>query len=218
MEYNICATLNFLCLATIIGEDMIISPKNEYINLKPGSEKRVLLKCDTCGNENTTTYQNYYSAQKKRNFSGETYCRACSCKSTATKSKGRIPHNKGKKYPNLQGVNSKSWKGGSYISSDGYIMKHIGFNSKRKSGWEDYRKEHILVMEQYLGRELNSNEIIHHINGIKTDNRIENLSLLQSSQEHKESHNSLQNEAYKLVQSGLIKYNTKTKLYYIDNL
>lgn len=72
----------------------------------------------------------------------------------------------GEKHPN--------WKGGKSLNADGYFKLNL-------QGPNFRRFEHRVVMEAFLGRELRPDETVHHKNGIKTDNRIENLELKCSS-------------------------------------
>lgn len=78
---------------------------------------------------------------------------------------------------------STAWKG--KTSNKGYILilkpEHPNCS---KMG---YVREHRLVMEKYLGRYLTNDEVVHHKNGIITDNRIENLELMTRS-EHMQYH------------------------------
>ncbi len=69
---------------------------------------------------------------------------------------------------------SPVWKGGRYISF-GYVLVWNPVKQK-------YEREHRKIMEQHLGRELLPSEDVHHINGDKQDNRIENLVVLSKSE------------------------------------
>ena len=58
-------------------------------------------------------------------------------------------------------------------NKDGYLIMKVG--SETKSQW---KLVHRMVMEQHLGRELERYETVHHKNGDRKDNRIENLEIL----------------------------------------
>jgi len=88
-----------------------------------------------------------------------------------------------------KGKRSLAWKGGR-VKSNGYVLvwmpEHPNANkSSAKSfmrGKGGYIQEHRLVMSESIGRPLLPNENVHHKNGLRDDNRIENLELWTRAQ------------------------------------
>ena len=74
------------------------------------------------------------------------------------------------------------WKGGRTKNSEGYIL--IKNREHPFCNCEGYIFEHRLVSERQIGRYLKPEETVHHINGIITDNRIENLMVFVSKSAH----------------------------------
>jgi hypothetical protein len=184
--------------------------------LTNGSEKRVKLKCDKCSKLTETNYHNYILGQIRNGNTGKTQCRGCAIRESAKKRRGKPAWNKGKQLPSeKKGSNSSSWKGGCYIDAHGYVMVHC-HNPEAKCKWEHYKKEHVLVMERVVGRQLANGEIVHHIDGDKQNNKAENLTLLVGHQHHRDVHSSLQNIGYELVKRGFIKYDRKSRSYLAD--
>ncbi len=88
-----------------------------------------------------------------------------------------------------RGKNNASWKGGRAKISNGYIgIYSPNHPNKDQLG---YVREHRLLMEEKIGRYLRPEEVVHHINGIKTDNRIENLLLFENQGEHQHNHGNI---------------------------
>ena len=78
-----------------------------------------------------------------------------------------------------KGVNSPHWKGGRFKGPEGYI--NVYAPDHLRAGTDRYIYEHTLVMENVLGRPLYPHETVHHKNGVRSDNRPENLELWSKS-------------------------------------
>lgn len=80
-----------------------------------------------------------------------------------------------------RGEKSPSWKGGRHFHVDGYVYVYSPNHPNKNKDRCVF--EHRLVMEKHLDRYLTKEEHVHHVNGIKDDNRIDNL-LIASNSDH----------------------------------
>jgi hypothetical protein len=74
------------------------------------------------------------------------------------------------------------WKGGKMLTTHGYVLTKV-FNRKNHDK-KGYMLEHRVIMEDKIGRPLNKWEQVNHLNGIRTDNRPENLELVQKNRHY----------------------------------
>lgn len=81
-----------------------------------------------------------------------------------------------------KGKNHHMWKGGRCTREGDYVyLKAEDHPNKNSQG---YVAEHRLVMEEHLGRYLEPQEVVHHIDKDKQNNSIENLELFATNGEH----------------------------------
>lgn len=90
-------------------------------------------------------------------------------KSCGCLQKEKLNQNSGKK--------SHRWKGGRQYTN-GYVRVYLG--PRNNGDRTKYILEHIKIMEEYLGRKLTNDETVHHKNGVKDDNHLDNLELWSS--------------------------------------
>jgi len=132
-----------------------------FIRTKPKSGSSFI--CKTCGE---TFYRHPCEIKKGR----VNYC-SVKCRKL------------GNYNPYKKGILSSNWKGGTTRIGKYIYIKSYDHPNKNS---DEYVAEHRLVMEKFLKRYLTTNENVHHRNGIKHDNRLENLEVVTHSNHYGE--------------------------------
>jgi len=78
-----------------------------------------------------------------------------------------------------------TWKGGKFIDKDGYV-RVSGMWEHHRVGRGGFVYEHIIVMENHLGREIKWPENVHHKDGDRSNNSIDNLEAMSISEHNRE--------------------------------
>ncbi len=120
--------------------------------------QRIPVTCGKCGADHVTHGSNI----RKNTFTG--LCRRCL----------------------HSGPTSTTWRGGR-VEKNGYVYVKVDPGHpffQEMATTTGYIAEHRFMMAIHLKRALKATEVVHHRNGIKTDNRIENLELYVSQKEH----------------------------------
>lgn len=178
--------------------------KSKYGKLTNYSRTKTLThwKCDHCG-ENFTKVRN-----GKYNPDAKSYCKKCISKIGVNK------------LASLAGYASKVKNkfdpkvGSIVIGKDGYPEIYIGKNYPFREGGYTHIREHIYVMEIHLGRKLEKGEIVHHIDGDKRNNHLENLYLTNVA-EHNKLHAQSESLIFELYKKGVIGFDKAEGRYYI---
>ena len=154
--------------------------------------KRTLVNCDYCGKEFVKRDCEIQDSQHNfcSHHCADTYNRGANNYFYGKKhSKETIEINKRAHLGKSAGELNYFWNGGIRHRQDGYIQIKNSLHPLADS--DGYVMEHRLVMEKFIERYLTRKEIVHHINEIRDDNRIENLMLFANIREHLNYHKKL---------------------------
>lgn len=159
---------------------------NEY-RWSVAEKQEIEIKCSVCGENfrvkksdhrikegKEIQYCSYKCAGIAKKTGAMVRCKQCGKEFYATKNVFCSPHCSSE-YRSENTVKK-------VYGENGYRVHHVRGYNKRGNA-----KEHRLIMEAYLGRRLDKDEVVHHINGIRSDNRLENLQVMTRG-EHSRYH------------------------------
>ena len=96
-----------------------------------------------------------------------------------------LPDGRGKHGNQVKGKQHFRWNQGKIVSQSGYVRLRVGVTHPLADS-NGYANEHLIIWLS-AGRCLYDGDVLHHINGDKTDNRIENLQRM-TKKEHNQLH------------------------------
>jgi len=189
----------------------------EVSMLSSGSHKKIVKKCDRCFGLSEV---NYYDLLKCRNkhSTNKDYCFKCSM----------IVYNSGDNNPSkrkdVREKISLATKGKSNFFKDG-INPRILHKKRNSMGYilsynkdsREYELEHRKTIEDYENRKLNKEERVHHIDGNKVNNDIDNLVACVDDREHQKIHHQSFSVIKDLLALGVVRFNKKEKKYYLNH-
>ena len=169
--------------------------------------RRVLLKCELCGIEREV------NCTRKIQHSSTHPCKSCLVKQLGHSNKGRQAWNKG----NIKPL-SECQVGKVFINSSGYCEVYVGNAFDKKQRRDKYRLLHKLVAKVKKGEELSTHELVHHVDGDKTNNNPDNLFICSSKAVHQDIHTQLEELSMTLVKARIIQFDHSTGKYCLPQL
>lgn len=103
-----------------------------------------------------------------------------------------------------KGENHWNWKGGFYRAQYNLVYLPTGSPYRAMVNGRGYVLEHRLIMAESLGRPLYRWEIVHHLNGNKFDNRLENLAITNTNNHERHTLVKLLQQRIRFLEEKLI--------------
>lgn len=161
----------------------------------------------------------FHNGNPMRHYFVKTKCASCDAVVYANKSNfdsnvhGKSFCDKDCKAAWFSGPRNWNWSGEKKTKhgrSENYILVYAPDHPNARNG---HVVEHRLVVEKHIGRLLNADEVVHHIDCNPTNNKIENL-VITDQATHRKAHGSINKCVRKLMNSpGILKFNRDTMTY-----